>query len=111
MPPLSFFRATLLLLRCASMPRNICLAFCCLWSLFLLTSSVSADRVFIIVQVAGYPAAWQYPWHLPICGLVGDVEGRNRAASGARLHLQNCKLFFRLPSKFDRLLAGEFSRI
>src|SRR5258708_35475945 len=48
---------------------------------------------------------------LPICGLVGDVEGRNRAASGTRLHLQNCKLFFRLPSKFDRLLAGEFSRI
>src|ERR1700724_3316689 len=50
------------------MPRNICLAFGRFGSLFLLTSSVSADGVvclFIYCQVAVHPAAWQYPWHLP----------------------------------------------
>src|ERR1700730_19411096 len=33
------------------MPRNICLAFTCFGSLFLLTSSVSADRAFIFVRL------------------------------------------------------------
>src|ERR1700730_7341215 len=33
------------------MPRKICLAFGCFWSLLLLTSSVSADRVFILSRL------------------------------------------------------------
>src|SRR5258708_15276775 len=35
----------------ASMPRNICLAFTCFWSLFLLTDSVSADWLFILSRL------------------------------------------------------------
>src|SRR5260370_6032854 len=33
------------------MPRNICLAFTCFWSLFLLTDSVSADWLFILSRL------------------------------------------------------------
>src|SRR5258707_14357565 len=35
----------------APMPRNICLAFTCFWSLFLLTDSVSADWLFILSRL------------------------------------------------------------
>jgi hypothetical protein len=38
------------------------------------------------------------------------IEQQAACPHGTRLHLQNRKLFFRLPSKSDRLLAGEFSR-
>jgi hypothetical protein len=42
------------------------LAFTRFGSLFLLTSSASADMgLLFICQVAAHSAAWQYPWHLP----------------------------------------------
>src|ERR1700730_12997909 len=48
------------------MPRNICLALPRFGTLFSLTSSVGAEvDILFILSGCCYPAAWQYPWHLP----------------------------------------------
>src|SRR5258708_40310313 len=48
---LSTFYCHSVLYATAPMPRNICLAFTCFWSLFLLTDSVSADWLFILSRL------------------------------------------------------------
>src|SRR2546430_8463786 len=69
------------------MPRNICLAFGRFGSLFLLTSSVSADGVVCLVILSGCCSSSSLA--IPVAS---TVVGRSRRQSPSSTHRSPCRL-------------------